>query len=156
MDALKRLYNWLNTKWILFKGRWEEANSLDPWRDSSMGDLRAGAPEGIRLFDLAAIHLKDHGYYVRLYRNGNLMVVFNSWAKYKFHSRPGAIGFEIGWDSIYEASEKELVWCFGFRTYESLHAGDHGTNPPRIVGNINDPFCLDRILEKTNEHFRGL
>jgi hypothetical protein len=156
MSFIKRLYGWTVRKLVTLTENWSELNSHDPWRNSSMGDLRADSPNGIRLFDLATIHLQDHGYYVRLYRNGNLMVVFNSWIKYKTHSRPGAIGFEVGWNSVYEASEKELIWCFGFKTYESLHAGDHGTGPPRIIGNVHDPFCLDRILLKTREHFRGL
>ena len=134
----------------------DEANSLDPWRDSSFGDIRAKKKEGIGLFDLTILHLRDHGYYARVYRNGHLLVVFDSWIKYKLHNRADAIGFEVGWNStqtvyVTPADEAEIVWCFGFATKNSLHARDFAY--PRIVGNVKDPFCIDRILETVNDHY---
>jgi hypothetical protein len=148
-------------KWIKKAIRWaletyEEADSIDPWRGE-----HAINPTGIRLFDLAAIHLQDSGYYPRLYRSGNMMVVYKSRWKRLLDRRVGAVAFEIGRDTIWWnpidplSSENGNIWSWGFGKANSLHAGS-STLPcekPHVICKVSDPFALDRILEAANEYY---
>lgn len=145
-------------EWLKKTARWifntfEEADSIDPWRSE-----HAVNPEGIRLFDVTAIHLQDHGYFPRLYRSGNMMVVYRTrWARI-LDRRVGALAFEIGkgWpSSVYNKSTDEQIWSFGFGKPWSVHAGT-SVKPrerPKIICDVSDPFALDRILEATNEFY---
>ena len=148
-------------KWLKKAVRWvldtyEEADSVDPWR----GD-HAHSPSGIRLFDLSAIHLQDNGYYPRLYRGGNMMVVYTSRWKRFFDKRVGSVAFEIGRDTIWWNpidpfnSEVGNIWTWGFGKANSLHAGSSSLSceKPRVICKTSDPFALDRILEATNEYY---
>ena len=115
--------------------------------------------EGIRFFDLVKIHLKDHGYHTRLYRDANLIIVFDSWIRYFFDSRPGMIAFEVGYDPTRpQASIKEhnAVWAFGFKTPGGLYASSADEcYAPRVVCKMTDLDCLDRILKEVTQHFEG-
>lgn len=147
---LKKVRDFL--RWC--KISYEEADSVDPWRNTPWG--REQAPTGIRLLDLAIIHLQDHGYRVRSYRNNNMIVVFNGWWQYFTHNRVGTIAFEYGRSSIFSRSGPNThIWHYGFGKKWALHAGtdSHPSDSPRVLCETSDPFCLDRILEKTNEYY---
>lgn len=148
------MINWFKRKITWFLDTWEEADSVDPWRSKPWNDH--WYPSGIRLFDLASLHLKDHGYHVRLYRNSNMMVVFKSRWRYFLDNRVGSIAFEVG-RADYKNDRFTQVWYFGFGKKYALHAGTSvsGMEKPDLLCEVTDPFCMNRILEKTNEYYRS-
>lgn len=147
-------------KYLLKLGRWiadtyEEADSIDPWRGESLD-----TPNGIRLFDLAALHLEDHGYYPRLYRNGDLIVVYNRRWKRLLDKRVGSIAFEISRplglmpiNNEKSVFRDDVICYFEFGQPRAMYAGS-SSKRPGVVCDVNDPFAIDRILEVTNKHYQ--
>ena len=141
-------------RWIY--DTYEEADSVDPW-PSKPGDLN---PRGVRLFNLVAIHLQDHGYYPRLYRNNNMMVVYKSRWRRLIDKRVGSVAFEIGskgsWWPIYN-NKTTSVWSWGFGKAWALHAGSSVSDDERpcVVCEISDPFAINLILKKVDEYYKN-
>jgi len=134
------------------------------------------SPKGLRLFDLAKMHFKDHGYHCRVHRDSYLIVVFPSWWKCFWSNRETCVMFEIDrsseqdgqiWVSTYEPpsppypTDRETHSVTDKR-YDHFHVNvpSRGELPrrtgPAHLCKITDPDCLDQMLRVASQFYGAI
>ena len=118
------------------------------------------AHEGIKFFDLVKLHLEDHGYKIAFNQSPSfILVVFNSRIKYWLHSRHNTIAFEIG-RLKGPGNIHNLIWTFKISKRQHISHWNpniveyyYGCDNDRVLCDLNNPKCLDIILEEIKKHY---
>lgn len=159
-----KVINLVRNKFRRFLIRLEEISGIDKCFScrinrciDCLGTISKSVEKGIRLFDLAQINLRDNGYYARLHYDSNMIIVFNSYFNYLRNDYIGTIAFKVGSDNfsfINKNANGKLVWTFKFSNnyYNDITIKDR----PKILCEIVDPYCLDHILTKVSNHYKGI
>lgn len=150
----------------------------DPW------DVPTFQPDpptltGVRLFNLAQVHLEDHNFKAKIHKEAYVLTVYNSRIRHFLGNRNNILAFSIGrqvglysYPALTSCERFNLIWTFKLQQayfpiegYHSPLLGDTSevTLWPyfdvldhRVLCEVADPNCLDHILKETKRHYDSL